>query len=354
MKKNLLSLIFLTLAFNLLNAQNPGIVNSGTSNYFDVLRYTGNGSYCPEGIALKTRIPSGEDNTTTLFIKGFIIEGGEQKIVDLKIHWSGSYNKGINFAQASNTGGIKPVLFYGSFNDGNGDFMYVSLQSVQLVDFNEANLKITALCEAQYLDGNWFNEWSVDCFNSMYGNWIPYSQNEFGGIKADDIIVNNGILATTLTATHLISAPVGDIIDFTASNQVNTPLLNAERGQFNNSLSIGTTSINPNYKLIVDGTISTKKLRVNTTPWADFVFNKNYPLLPINKLEEYIKLNKHLPEIPTTNEVEKSGVDVGEVQAKLLQKIEELTLYLIDQNKRIAMLENKLKQQKSKIPNKRK
>jgi hypothetical protein len=348
MKKNLFSLLFLILVFNLLNAQNPGVVNSTTSNYFDVLRYTGNGSYCPEGILLKTRIPSGEDNTTTLFIKGFIIEGGEQKIVDLKIHWSGSYNKGLNFAQASNTGNIKPVIFYGSFNDGNGDFMYVSLQSVQLVDFNEGNLKITALCEAQNLDINWFNEWSVECFNSMYGNWIPYSQNEFGGIKADDIIVNNGLLATTLTATHLISAPAGDINDFTASIQINTPLLNATTGSFANSLSVGTTSTNPNYKLIVDGTISTKKLRVNTTPWADFVFYKNYKLMPLTKLEQYIKTYKHLPDIPTTEDVQKDGVDIGEIQAKLLQKVEELTLYVIEQDKKIKQLETQIKSKKRK------
>ena len=68
--------------------------------------------------------------------------------------------------------------------------------------------------------------------------------------------------------------------------------------------------------------------------WADFVFEDDYSLMSLNELDNYIKVNKHLPEIPTTQEVEENGISVGEMNAKLLQKIEELTLYVIELQKK--------------------
>ena len=100
------------------------------------------------------------------------------------------------------------------------------------------------------------------------------------------------------------------------------------------------------YKMAVGGGIITEKVRVatNGTPfWADFVFEPNFKLRPILELAEYIKLHKHLPDIPSTAEVTKNGIDLAETQALLLQKVEELTLYVIEQNKKIGDLEKKLK-----------
>jgi hypothetical protein len=124
-------------------------------------------------------------------------------------------------------------------------------------------------------------------------------------------------------------------------------LHNIGKSLFDELVCIGCTNgnaiVNPSpYKLIVEGTISAKKLKISTTPWADFVFDKTYNLMPLHSLEKYILQNKHLPQIPTTKTVEEQGIDVGEIQAKLLQKIEELTLYLIEQNKKIEALENKV------------
>ncbi len=102
------------------------------------------------------------------------------------------------------------------------------------------------------------------------------------------------------------------------------------------------------YLLYVQKGILTEKLRVanhgDGANWADFVFAKNYHLIPLNELDMYIKVNKHLPEIPTAEDVARDGVDVGAIEAKLLQKIEELTLYVIQQQKEI----DTLKQQTSK------
>ena len=100
------------------------------------------------------------------------------------------------------------------------------------------------------------------------------------------------------------------------------------------------------YKMAVGGGIITEKVRVATNGtlfWADFVFEPSFKLRPLSELAQYIKLNKHLPDIPSTAEVTKNGIDLAETQALLLQKIEELTLYVIEQNKNIGELERKVK-----------
>jgi hypothetical protein len=95
------------------------------------------------------------------------------------------------------------------------------------------------------------------------------------------------------------------------------------------NVGIGTTTIPSGYKLAVNGKIIATEIQVETG-WADFVFEPTYNLMPLNELNTYIQENKHLPEIPTTAEVQENGISVGEMNAKLLQKIEELTLYVIE------------------------
>ena len=95
------------------------------------------------------------------------------------------------------------------------------------------------------------------------------------------------------------------------------------------------------YKLYVTGGILTEKLRIadpSSTYWADFVFDKKYDLITLEELNTFILKNKHLPGIPTSEEVKKDGIDIGEMQGKLLQKIEELTLYVIKQQNEIDLL----------------
>ncbi len=113
----------------------------------------------------------------------------------------------------------------------------------------------------------------------------------------------------------------------------------------NGAVGIGTNLVsNPNnYMLAVNGLIGAKELKIEITSstWPDFVFDKNYKMISIKDLEAYLNKNKHLPNIPSSSDVEKNGgVSIGEMQTKLLQKIEELSLYIIEQNKRIEILEN--------------
>lgn len=100
------------------------------------------------------------------------------------------------------------------------------------------------------------------------------------------------------------------------------------------NIGIGTT--NPGtFKLAVEGKIGAREVRVTLqNPWPDYVFHKKYTLLPLSELEKFIHLNNHLPNIPSAQQIkEGGGVDLGDISTKLLEKIEELTLYVIELKK---------------------
>jgi hypothetical protein len=156
-------------------------------------------------------------------------------------------------------------------------------------------------------------------------NYITSLLNQSSGSGWAWLLTGN---AGTVATTHFIG---------TTSNQ---PLIfktnNIERLRVLENGNVGIGIDTPKVKLAVRGSIKAMKLIVTLTPWADYVFHKSYQLPSLSEVEQYIKENHHLRDVPTTAEVELNGVNVGENQAVLLRKLEELTLYLIDQNKRIA------------------
>lgn len=118
------------------------------------------------------------------------------------------------------------------------------------------------------------------------------------------------------------------------------------------NVGIGTRlTTNPNnYKLAVNGTIGAKEVQIEntSTTWADYVFEPTYKLMSLQELQLYISTHKHLPEIPSADEVKINGHKLGEMDVLLLKKVEELTLYIIELKnentalmKRIEMLESK-------------
>jgi Repeat of unknown function (DUF5907) len=116
------------------------------------------------------------------------------------------------------------------------------------------------------------------------------------------------------------------------------------------NVGIGTTNTaDVNYKLFVETGIRTRKVKVDVAAWPDYVFAPTYKLPSLNELEKFLLNNQHLPEVPSATEVEKNGIDLGNNQAILLKKVEELTLYMIDLNKKVEALAKENEELKKKV-----
>ncbi len=123
---------------------------------------------------------------------------------------------------------------------------------------------------------------------------------------------------------------------------------------FSGKVAVGTAA--PNfaldlgaYSLLVKGGVRTERVKIDLSSsagWADFVFKPTYKLPKLETVEQFIKENGHLPNIPSTAEIEKNGLDLGAMDAKLLQKIEELTLYILEMKKEIMQLKKEITQLK--------
>ena len=121
--------------------------------------------------------------------------------------------------------------------------------------------------------------------------------------------------------------------------------------QHSGKVSIGLDPSDPttfagDYKLYVEDGILTEKVKVawrNSADWADNVIADHYTLMPLSELEAFVREHHHLPNVPSAEDVTENGFDLAQMDARLLEKIEELTLHLIDQQKQIAALEAQLK-----------
>ena len=127
-------------------------------------------------------------------------------------------------------------------------------------------------------------------------------------------------------------------------NQVAKIKLNTiEHSWINTPSNFGIGTTNPLYTRDVRGTSRADEILVNHVSGADFVFDKSYNLRPLSEVSEYVQQHQHLPEIPSATEMQENGVNMNELQMQLLQKVEELTLYIIQQDQRIKELEEQLK-----------
>jgi len=93
------------------------------------------------------------------------------------------------------------------------------------------------------------------------------------------------------------------------------------------------------FRVYGSGLVEAKKVVVSHTIWADYVFEDEYNLLPLDELEDYIQENGHLPNVPTTAEVQANGMELGEMDVLLLEKVEELTLYMLQMEKKVQALQ---------------
>ncbi|TDQ11806.1 hypothetical protein [Pedobacter metabolipauper] len=120
------------------------------------------------------------------------------------------------------------------------------------------------------------------------------------------------------------------------NNQSDIPDQLAMSWLYNGNVGIGIS--NPADKLAVNGTIRSKEIKVEVANWPDFVFENDYKIRTLPELEYYIKAYKHLPDMPSAKEVETEGISLGEMNKKLVKQVEELSLYLIEKDKVITQL----------------
>ncbi|WP_435356786.1 hypothetical protein [Emticicia sp. SJ17W-69] len=162
---------------------------------------------------------------------------------------------------------------------------------------------------------------------NSYGKVL--SVDDFGNV----ILVNDAVGA----AVSGTNTPVGwNIVDGRLHNTNNGKVV----------IGTGINSFPDGFQLFVKGGILTERVRVavaNSDRWADYVFKKGYQLMPLNDVEKFINYHQHLPNVPSAEEMAKNGMDVMETSAKLMEKLEELTLYMIEANKKIEALEAKMK-----------
>jgi hypothetical protein len=116
-----------------------------------------------------------------------------------------------------------------------------------------------------------------------------------------------------------------------------------------NDFKVGIGTVNPDAKLTVAGDIHSREVKVTINAGSDFVFQDNYDLRALHEVEQFINENKHLPEIESAKTMEEQGIELGKMDMKLLQKIEELTLYMIDFEKKMDRMEEENQKLKEEI-----
>ncbi len=181
----------------------------------------------------------------------------------------------------------------------------------------------------------------VGLLNNLSGYLMMGSQTGLNLIADNNEVQarNNGNAAHLYLQNGGGNVFIGDATSFTGSHRLGVD----GNAVFTGAVRIGSTTTPSGYKLAVDGKAIVTELMVRLVPsWPDYVFQDNYKLASLGEVEEFIKKNNHLPGIPAAKTIETNGLNIGEMQKIQMEKIEELTLYIIELKKEIEIL----KQQK--------
>ena len=265
---------------------------------YDVLSYNLNNTPV-NGVNIKTNLPfTNGTQMVSLKVEGYTYGAGA--IIDLNISW---YIYGGTFRNPtiSSAGSYTPEVF---LTNNNG---------MVNVFINEKDyytrFRITAFAKGMGELSTWFQGWTI-------------VDEAMQGTQSVNLTYKNNFKGTVTNQGDLFSS---------------------------GNMGIGTTDTK-GYKLAVNGKIRAQEIKVEAANWPDYVFAKDYKLPSLQQTEKHIQEKGHLPGIPSAEEVEANGVDLGEMNAKLLKKIEELTLHLIEiekqnkkQQKEIENLKSKLK-----------
>lgn len=337
--------------------------------------------------ALKNLASSGNQNTAIGY--GSMVD--YQSIASVAVgnfsmyHWvSGNYNVALGYDALRGTGtgagniGIGRAALGASLSGSyNAALGYTSLIGLTGGSYNIAlgfasgsNLTTGS---SNILIGQSIAASSATVSNELnIGNWIYGTNGNIGiggagsassGVKLQithGTSGNSGLRFANLTSASTAAASSGKVLSVNSGGDVvleqapapsywGISALDANTIENTNTAGViigtGVTTLSTGYKLYVTDGIITEKLKIRLkASWPDYVFGKDYQLQTLPEIESYISRHKHLPGIASAEEVKNEGFEVGETNAQLLKKIEELTLYMISADKQIRMLQEEVKQ----------
>lgn len=204
---------------------------------------------------------------------------------------------------------------------------------------NHLKLHIDANTLRVGIGGNAVPSASVHVNSSLTSDTIKITNATTGHLASDGLdILNTGIVATIMNREN-------SSLEF-GTNNLTRLKINSD-----GKIVMGTTPTPAGYKLFVEEGILTEKVKVavkTSSEWSDYVFAKEYDLKPLSEVESFINQNNHLPGVPSAQDVVDNGIDMAKMDAKLLEKIEELTLHLIEMDKKMKDLQKRLELAESK------
>jgi len=214
---------------------------------------------------------------------------------------------------------------------------------ITIVDNGSGQFSSTS-SEVLYANGELARQWNIGDFDSATRRIPIYHLLNTGNdlnIRIEGQLINS-VAITTIKNAISISAPVA--------------LVNTKTRQYKSMMDdrIGIGTLDPRERLSVNGNIRAHEIKVETANWPDYVFKPDYQMRSLDELKTFIDNYHHLPEIPSEDDVAKNGIALGEMNKLLLKKVEELTLYLIEKDKKEKNLEARLQHLEIGLPQRKK
>ena len=331
---------------------------SSTVQTYDLINYNLNGTPV-NGIKIKTQIPFVNSGTMpTVRIEGFFY--GEQAPVGIDIVWY-VFNNTFTYARASSWGATTPPIY---LSNENG---YICLFIQDKPYFPRFHVSAFAKGMSQE-NVTSFSGWTIadEPLGGTEQTPVSYVNRFTGTVTIGNNYYSSGDVFLVATgpsgqffrvsptgfgvsdSAHLTTLQTRNYLTFSEiQNTAGKPLV-LQHLHGGNVLIGKTSQTNTSYRLDVNGNVRANKVVVNTTG-ADYVFDSAYQMLSIDSLDAYVGMHHHLPGIPAADSMQKNGMEIGEMQTQLLQKVEELSLYVIqlqkvlrEQDKKIHSLTNQL------------
>ncbi|MBK9300121.1 MAG: hypothetical protein IPN14_05825 [Bacteroidetes bacterium] len=311
---------------NVIAGTNVGIGNSSPSTKLHIKTVT-TGELLrmentnPLGFGKFTLFNDEAANYATFTKYGSTVAGGYPGIV--------SQYPYANMLAFGNNGGV--ALFTASGNVGIAIAKAGTTKLKFNVDYNTENLGI---------GGSNIPRTNVHINSAVSGDTLKITNSTTGHTATDGL----DIRTTGLTAA--IFNRENSSLDFGTNNISRVKIL------ADGKVSIGSVSTPAGYKLYVEEGILAEKVKVavkTTGEWSDYVFAKDYKLLQLPEVEAYISTHSHLPGVPSAQDVVDNGIDMAKMDAKLLEKVEELTIHLIEMNKKMMEMKSNMTEMKNKI-----